>query len=43
LFKTQIVPLNSYNMYVLCSAQNERQAMQFGPRTNRPVEIILER
>jgi len=43
LFKTQIVPLNSYNMYVLCSAQNERQAMQFGPRTNRPVEIILDK
>lgn len=42
-FKTQLIPLNSFNMYVLCSAQNERQAMQFGPRTNRPVEIILER
>lgn len=42
-FKTQLIPLYSYNMYVLCSAQNERQAMQFGPRTNRPVEIILEK
>lgn len=42
-FKTQSLQLNSFNMYVLCSAQNERQAQQFGPRTNRPVEIILER
>ena len=41
-FETQIVQLNSFNMYVLCSSENERQAARFGPRTNRPVDVILE-
>lgn len=40
-FETQIIPLYAFNMYVLCSSENERQAQQFGPRTNRPVEVIL--
>lgn len=43
IFKTQIVPLQSYNMYILCSSENEKQSRQFGPRTNRPIEVILER
>jgi hypothetical protein len=40
-FETQIIPLYAFNLYVLCSSENERQAQQFGPRTNRPVEVIL--
>ena len=42
-FETQIIPLYAFNMYVLCSSENERQAQQFGPRTNRPVEVILNK
>jgi len=42
-FETQILPLYPFNMYVLCSSENERQAQQFGSRTNKPIEIILEK
>mgnify|MGYP005852572861 CR=1 FL=1 len=42
-FETQLIQLFSFNMYILCSSENERQAQQFGPRTNRPVEVILEK
>lgn len=42
-FETQLIQLFPFNMYILCSSENERQAQQFGPRTNRPVEVILER
>lgn len=41
-FETQLIQLYPFNMYVLCSSENERQAQQFGPRTNRPIEIFLE-
>ena len=41
-FETQLIPLYPFNMYVLCSSENERQAQQFGPRTNRPIEVFLE-
>lgn len=42
-FETQIIQLYPFNMYILCSSENERQAQQFGPRTNRPIEVILEK
>jgi len=42
-FETQLIQLYPFNMYILCSSENERQAQQFGPRTNRPVEVILDR
>ncbi|MDD2986664.1 hypothetical protein [Flavobacterium sp.] len=42
-FETQIIQLYPFNMFVLCSSENERQAQQFGPRTNRPVEVILNK
>lgn len=41
-FKTQIVQLYAFNMYVLCSSQTEK-AVQFGRKTNRPIDIVLER
>ncbi len=41
-FETQLIQLFPFNMYVLCSSENERQAQQFGPRTNRPIEVFLE-
>ncbi|MBF6608623.1 MAG: hypothetical protein ITG00_07780 [Flavobacterium sp.] len=40
VFKTLVVPLYSYNMYVLCTGQ---QATQFGRKLNKPVKIVLER
>lgn len=42
IYKTQIIPLQSYNLYILCSSENEKAKM-FGRRTNSPVEVILER
>jgi len=42
-FGTQLIQLFPFNMYVLCSSENERQAQQFGPRTNRPIEVFLNR
>lgn len=42
VFKTQIIPLQSYNLYILCSSENEKAKM-FGRRTNSPVEVILVR
>lgn len=41
-FKTQLVDLNSFNLYMLCSSENEKQARKFGPRTNSPIEVIME-
>ena len=40
LYKTTVVQLYSYNMYVLCTSQ--QQSMQFGRRVNKPVDIVLE-
>lgn len=40
-FKTQIVKLNSFNMYVLCSSK--ARETQFGPKMNRPIDIVLEK
>ncbi|WP_291117340.1 hypothetical protein [Flavobacterium sp. UBA6135] len=40
-FQTQLIQLYPFNMYVLCSSENERQAQQFGPKTNRPIEVYL--
>lgn len=42
-FETQIISLFTFNMYILCSSENERQAQQFGPRTNRPIEVYMEK
>ncbi|MDX9789201.1 MAG: hypothetical protein RBT61_00080 [Candidatus Kapabacteria bacterium] len=42
-FKTETIPLYSFNMYILCSSENERQAQRFGPRTNRPIEVYVEK
>ena len=42
-FKAQLVQLQAFNMYILCSSENERQARTFGPRSNNPIEVILEK
>ena len=42
-FKTQIIELNSFNLYILCSSENEKQARKFGPRSNSPIEVVMEK
>lgn len=41
-FKTIIIPLYSYNMYVLCSNESQQAAVKFGRKMNKPVDIVLE-
>jgi hypothetical protein len=41
-FKTQIIELNSFNLYILCSSENEKQARRFGPRSNSPIDVVME-
>ncbi len=41
VYKTVFVPLNSFNMYILCTA--ESRAAQFGRRTNQSIKVYLER
>ena len=43
IYKTQIIQLQNYNLYILCSSENEKQTRQFGPRTNRPIEVVMEK
>lgn len=42
-FKTIIIPLYSYNMYVLCSNESQQAAMKFGRKMNKPIEVVLEK
>ena len=42
-FKTVILPLYSYNMYVLCSNESQQAAIKFGRKMNKPVDVVLER
>ena len=41
-YKTQIVQLYAFNMYVLCSSQSEK-SVQFGRKANRPIDIVMEK
>ncbi|NBL64334.1 hypothetical protein GV828_03850 [Flavobacterium sp. NST-5] len=38
-FATQIVKLYNFNMYVLCAGK--ARETQFGPKMNRPIEIVM--
>ena len=42
-FKTLILPLYSYNMYVLCSNESQQAALKFGRKMNKPVDVVLEK
>lgn len=42
-FKTLILPLYSYNMYILCSNESQQAAMKFGRKMNKPIDVVLER
>jgi hypothetical protein len=43
VYQTQFIDLFPFNMYILCSSENEKASRQFGPRSNRPIEVILLR
>mgnify|MGYP001232320113 CR=1 FL=1 len=42
-YKTQIIPLGVYNMYVLCESDERQQAMTFGRKMNRPIDVVMEK
>jgi hypothetical protein len=42
-YETQIIQLYAFNMYILCSTQVQQKAQQFGPRVNKPVNVVLKR
>lgn len=43
-YKTTTVQLYNFNMYVLCTNENQQAAIKFGPKTtNRPIEVVLEK
>lgn len=42
-FKTVILPLYSFNMYILCSNESQTAAMKFGRKMNKPVDVVLEK
>ncbi len=41
-FKTAIIPLYSYNMYILCSNESQQAAVKFGRKMNKPIDVVLE-
>lgn len=42
-FKTFIMQLAPYNMYILCTSEEKQKAMQFGKRMNKPIDVVLEK
>lgn len=42
-YKTLVLPLYSYNMYVLCSNESQQASMKFGRKMNKPVDVVLEK
>lgn len=42
-FKTVLLPLYSYNMYILCSNESDAAAVKFGRKMNKPIDVVLEK
>lgn len=42
-YKTTVIPLYSYNMYILCSNESQQAAIKFGRKANKPVDVVLEK
>ncbi len=42
-FQTQIIPLASYNMYILCSSEERTKVVQFGRKMNKPIDVVMEK
>lgn len=43
VYKTQIYPIGFQNFYKLCSSENALQSRKFGPKTNVPIAVYLEK
>ncbi|HEX8269070.1 MAG TPA: hypothetical protein VF581_04190 [Flavobacterium sp.] len=43
VYKSATIQLYTYNMYVLCSSQLQQNAMQFGRKANKPIDVVLEK
>ncbi len=43
VFETQIVELNYFDLFVLCTNQARDYAVQFGRKANKPLEVIIKR
>lgn len=42
-FETQIVELNYFDLFVLCTNQARDYAVQFGRKANKPLEVIIKK
>jgi hypothetical protein len=42
-YKTLLLPLYSYNMYILCSNESQQAGIKFGRKMNKPVDVVLEK
>lgn len=42
-YKTFMMQLASYNMYILCTSEERQKAVQFGKRMNKPIDVVLEK
>jgi hypothetical protein len=42
-FKTVLLPLYAYNMYVLCSNESQQASMKFGRKMNKPIDVVMEK
>ena len=43
VYESTTIPLYVFNMFVLCSSEQQQKAMQFGRRVNKPVDVVLAR
>lgn len=43
VYETQIVELNYFDLFVLCSNQARDYAVQFGRKANKPLEVIIKK
>lgn len=43
IYKTQTFPIGFQNFYKLCSSENALQSRKFGPKTNLPIVVYLDK
>lgn len=42
-YKSQIIQLAPYYMYILCDSEERQKVMQFGRKMNRPIDVVMEK
>lgn len=42
-FKTVIIPLYNYNMYILCTNESREAGIKFGRKMNKPIDVVMEK